>query len=274
MLAGERKQIEEIMRIGFIPMLFHVIREDLPENKLEAMCALRNLVSAAQFDLVEAVVKMGIIGVICNTLDKVGVDILAESILTLDSVLKAGHQISITMHLPSNPYVDLMKQIGGVLKIKALETYYNRDICKQSSLMLVEYFNQEERAMGRSAVLAFKMMRNKQESVAGGAIFHETEVGEEIDDDDDDDTLIDDDDIASIRFMPPPIQLSTMLRQMPRVMNAPPRPPINVPGAPIRVPYGDDYDDVLLNDFPDDEEEEVGEDFNFGRNIPRSNYQL
>ena len=138
--AGTPNQVETLIKDGFFPVLVEVIKKDCPEIQKEAIWAICNFTSVEKDDLMEMLIKQGILNIILEFLKLSEAKHLAVSIEALANLLKFGEKKK-TNNI--NPVSEQIEKLGMCETLEKLQ-YHPVEIVYEKILKVLEtYFETE-----------------------------------------------------------------------------------------------------------------------------------
>lgn len=139
--AGTPNQVETLIKEGFFPILVDVIQKDAPEIRKEAIWAVCNFTSTEKEELLEGLIKQGMLTVLLDFLLLDDAKHLAVALEALVNLLKFGEK---KKENGNNPVAEQIIKLGMSSRLEKLQ-YHPVEIVYEKALKLLEtYFEVED----------------------------------------------------------------------------------------------------------------------------------
>eukprot|EP01056_Protomagalhaensia_sp_Gyna25_P000695 Protomagalhaensia_sp_Gyna_25__694@NODE_1325_length_1942_cov_123_619023_g1057_i0_p1_GENE_NODE_1325_length_1942_cov_123_619023_g1057_i0NODE_1325_length_1942_cov_123_619023_g1057_i0_p1_ORF_typecomplete_len492_score92_57Arm/PF00514_23/60Arm/PF00514_23/8_2e11Arm/PF00514_23/1_1e12Arm/PF00514_23/5_4e06Arm/PF00514_23/2_1e05Arm/PF00514_23/1_1e08Arm/PF00514_23/2_6e11Arm/PF00514_23/5_7e08Arm/PF00514_23/0_0004Arm_2/PF04826_13/2_5e14Arm_2/PF04826_13/2_3e10Arm_2/PF04826_13/0_21HEAT_2/PF13646_6/0_00033HEAT_2/P len=109
--AGNKDQIEEVLVCGIIGDLVMLLHNAEFEVKREAAWAISNASSGGNPRQVEALVKSGCMGPLCDILEVNDTKLVTVALEAIENILKTGKRRQMQEGLEENPYVTVLEEV-------------------------------------------------------------------------------------------------------------------------------------------------------------------
>jgi hypothetical protein len=139
--AGTQQQIEALIVNNFLPILERVIKHDEPEIKKEAIWAICNLTSIENREMMELILKQGILELVCHCLSMEDAKYIAVSLEALGNLLNFG-KMYYTVD-GRNLIVQKLEEIGMFDVLEKLQMHPVEIVYEKTIKLLETYFETE-----------------------------------------------------------------------------------------------------------------------------------
>ncbi|KAF2076879.1 hypothetical protein CYY_001846 [Polysphondylium violaceum] len=140
--AGTKHQIQQVIEANIVPSLVGLLTHAEMDIRKEAAWAISNATSGGSPEQIKFLVDQGCISPLCDLLSYASDSrIINVALEGIENILNSGQKES---QDGSNPYINIVEDANGHLKISDLQKHENKDTAEKATRILTNYFEIDE----------------------------------------------------------------------------------------------------------------------------------